>query len=82
MGFGSSSSTVSAADEVFSEMLPGTELPCEAIIGRSRVIEHIGGIAISDDARFGDDCVIQDSVIVGCAIAASLVLPASATGST
>jgi serine O-acetyltransferase len=49
----------------FSEMLLGVELPCEAIIGRRFVIEHIGGIVISGDARFGDDCVIRNGVTVG-----------------
>jgi serine O-acetyltransferase len=49
----------------FSEMLLGTELPCEAVIGRRFVIEHIGGIVVSGDARFGDDCVIRNGVTVG-----------------
>jgi serine O-acetyltransferase len=49
----------------FSEMLLGTELPCEAIIGRRFVIEHIGGIVVSGDAVFGDDCVIRNGVTVG-----------------
>ena len=49
----------------FSEMLLGVELPCEAVIGRRFVIEHIGGIVISGDAIFGDDCVIRNGVTVG-----------------
>lgn len=49
----------------FSEMLLGTELPCEAVIGRRFVIEHIGCIVISGDARFGDDCVMRNGVTVG-----------------
>lgn len=49
----------------FSEMLLGTELPCEAVIGRRFVIEHIGGIVVSGDAAFGDDCVIRNGVTVG-----------------
>lgn len=48
-----------------SEMLLGVELPCETVIGRRLVIEHIGGIVISGDARFGDDCVIRNGVTVG-----------------
>ena len=48
-----------------SEMLLGVELPCEAIIGKRLVIEHIGGIVVSGDARFGDDCVIRNGVTVG-----------------
>jgi serine O-acetyltransferase len=49
----------------FSEMLLGAELPCEAIIGRRFVIEHIGGIVVSGDAVFGDDCVMRNGVTVG-----------------
>ena len=49
----------------FSEMLLGMELPCETIIGRRFVIEHIGGIVVSGDAVFGDDCVIRNGVTVG-----------------
>ena len=49
----------------FSEMWLGTELPCEAVIGRRFCIEHIGGIVISGDAVFGDDCVIRNGVTVG-----------------
>ncbi len=49
----------------FSEMLLGTELPCEAVIGRRFVIEHIGAIVVSGDAVFGDDCVIRNGVTVG-----------------
>ncbi len=49
----------------FSEMLLGMELPCEAVIGRRFVIEHIGGIVVSGDAIFGDDCIIRNGVTVG-----------------
>jgi serine O-acetyltransferase len=49
----------------FSEMWLGTELPCEAVVGRRLVIEHIGGIVISGDAVFGDDCVLRNGVTVG-----------------
>lgn len=48
-----------------SEMLLGIELPCEAVIGHRFVIEHVGGIVISGDAIFGDDCVIRNGVTVG-----------------
>lgn len=48
-----------------SEMLLGAELPCEAVIGRRFVIEHIGGIVVSGDAVFGDDCVMRNGVTVG-----------------
>ena len=49
----------------FSEMLLGIELPCEAVIGQRFVIEHVGGIVISGDAVFGDDCVVRNGVTVG-----------------
>lgn len=49
----------------FSEMLLGMELPSEAVIGRRFVIEHIGGIVVSGDAIFGDDCVMRNGVTVG-----------------
>ena len=49
----------------FSEMLLGMELPSEVVIGRRFVIEHIGGIVVSGDAIFGDDCVMRNGVTVG-----------------
>jgi serine O-acetyltransferase len=49
----------------FADSLLGIELPCEAVIGERFVIEHIGGIVISGDAVFGDDCVIRNGVTVG-----------------
>jgi serine O-acetyltransferase len=48
-----------------AEMLLGIELPCETVIGRRLVIEHVGGIVISGDAVFGDDCVLRNGVTVG-----------------
>ena len=48
-----------------SEMLLGIELPCETVVGRRLVIEHAGGIVISGDAVFGDDCVLRNGVTVG-----------------
>lgn len=50
---------------LFSEMLTGIELPCEATLGRRFRIDHFGGIVISGDAVFGDDCVIRNGVTVG-----------------
>jgi len=43
----------------------GTELPAEVTLGRRFVIEHVGGIVISGDASFGDDCTIRNGVTVG-----------------
>ena len=48
-----------------SEILTGIELPCEATLGRRFRIDHFGGIVISGDAAFGDDCVIRNGVTVG-----------------
>ncbi len=46
-------------------MILGTELPCEATLGSRFCIEHVGGIVISGDAVFGDDCTIRNGVTVG-----------------
>ena len=51
--------------KVFSEILTGIELPCEATLGRRFRIDHFGGIVVSGDAVFGDDCVIRNGVTVG-----------------
>jgi serine O-acetyltransferase len=49
----------------FCEILTGIELPCEVTLGRRFRIDHFGGIVISGDAVFGDDCVIRSGVTVG-----------------
>ncbi len=51
--------------KVISEILTGIELPCEVRLGRRFRIDHFGGIVISGDAVFGDDCVIRNGVTVG-----------------
>ena len=48
-----------------SQILTGIDLPCEVELGRRCVIEHFGGIIISGDAVFGDECVIRNGVTVG-----------------
>src|SRR5580704_1768186 len=48
-----------------SEILTGIELPCEVKLGRRFRIDHFGGIVISGDAVFGEDCVIRNGVTVG-----------------
>jgi serine O-acetyltransferase len=48
-----------------AEIVTGIELPCEATLGRRFRIDHFGGIIISGDATFGDDCVIRNGVTVG-----------------
>jgi serine O-acetyltransferase len=50
---------------VLVEILTGIELPCETTVGRRFRIDHFGGIIISGDAVFGDDCVIRNGVTVG-----------------
>jgi serine O-acetyltransferase len=47
------------------QIVAGIELPCEAVVGRSFVIDHFGGIIISGYAKFGDNCRIRDGVVVG-----------------
>ncbi|ADW68913.1 serine O-acetyltransferase [Granulicella tundricola] len=49
----------------FSDALFGIEMPCETVIGKRFVIEHVGGIVISGDAIFGDDCIVRNGVTVG-----------------
>ena len=49
----------------FSVSCLGAELPAEVTLGRRFVIEHVGGIVISGDAVFGDDCVIRNGLTVG-----------------
>ena len=51
--------------KVLSEILTGIELPCEAVVGRRFRIDHSGGIVISGDAIFGDDCIVRNGVTVG-----------------
>jgi serine O-acetyltransferase len=47
------------------QIMTGTELPCEAVVGRNFVIDHFGGIIISGYASFGDNCRIRDGVVIG-----------------
>jgi len=51
--------------KVYTEVLTGIELPCEVTLGRRFIIEHFGGIIISGDAVFGDDCIVRNGVTVG-----------------
>jgi serine O-acetyltransferase len=51
--------------KVASEILTGIDLPCEAKLGRRFRIDHFGGIVISGDATFGDDCIVRNGVTVG-----------------
>jgi serine O-acetyltransferase len=51
--------------KMMADSLCGIELPCETALGERFVIEHIGGIVISGDAVFGDDCVVRNGVTVG-----------------
>ncbi|WP_263354815.1 serine O-acetyltransferase [Acidicapsa acidisoli] len=51
--------------KLLMEILTGIELPCETKLGRRFRIDHFGGIVISGDAVFGDDCVIRNGVTVG-----------------
>ncbi len=50
---------------VFTQIVTGIDLPCEATVGRRFTIEHFGDIIISGDAVFGDDITIRNGVTVG-----------------
>ena len=43
----------------------GTEIPCEARVGRRLRIDHSHGIVISGDAWLGDDVVLRNGVTIG-----------------
>lgn len=47
------------------QVMTGIDLPCETRVGRRFTIEHFGGIIISGDAEFGDDCIVRNGVTVG-----------------
>jgi serine O-acetyltransferase len=51
--------------KVAGESLTGTELPCEAIVGRRLRIEHSFDIVVSGDAVLGDDVVLRNGVTIG-----------------
>ena len=51
--------------KVLVEILTGIDLPCESQVGRRLRIDHFGGIVISGDAVFGDDCIVRNGVTVG-----------------
>ncbi len=48
-----------------SQILTGIDLPCEVTVGRRFRIEHFGGVIISGDAEFGDDCIVRNGVTIG-----------------
>lgn len=49
----------------FVQAATGTELPCEAKIGRRLRIDHSQGIVISGDACLGDDVILRNGVTIG-----------------
>jgi serine O-acetyltransferase len=51
--------------KVACQILTGIDLPCETVVGHRFRIDHFGGIIISGDAVFGDDCLIRSGVTVG-----------------
>jgi serine O-acetyltransferase len=58
-------SFVYKALKLASQIVTGIDLPCEVILGRRFRIEHFGGIIISGDAEFGDDCTVRNGVTIG-----------------
>ena len=51
--------------KIVSESLTGTELPCEAVVGRRLRIEHSFDIVVSGDAILGDDVILRNGVTIG-----------------
>lgn len=51
--------------KVWSQILTGIDLPCEATVGARFKIEHFGGIVISGDTVIGDDVVVRNGVTIG-----------------
>jgi serine O-acetyltransferase len=49
----------------FVQAATGTELPCEAKVGRRLRIDHSQGIVISGDACLGDDVILRNGVTIG-----------------
>jgi serine O-acetyltransferase len=49
----------------FVNAATGTELPCEASIGRRLRIDHSQGIVVSGDACLGDDVILRNGVTIG-----------------
>lgn len=51
--------------KVWSQILTGIDLPCEATVGDRFRIEHFGGIVISGDTVIGNDVVVRNGVTIG-----------------
>lgn len=51
--------------KIFSQILTGIDLPCEARVGRRLRIDHFGGVIISGDAQIGNDVIIRHGVTLG-----------------
>lgn len=49
------------------QIVAGIEIPCEAKVGKSFIINHSGGVVVSGFAQFGDNCRIRTGVVVGLA---------------
>ena len=47
------------------QVATGTELPCEAHVGRRLRIDHSHGIVVSGDAWLGDDVILRNGVTIG-----------------
>jgi serine O-acetyltransferase len=51
--------------KIHVESITGTELPCEAVVGRRLRIEHSFDIVVSGDAVLGDDVILRNGVTIG-----------------
>lgn len=49
----------------FVQIVTGIEFPCEVEVGRNFIIDHFGGIIVSGDTKFGNNCRIRNGVVIG-----------------
>ena len=47
------------------QITTGTELPCEAIVGRNFAMDQSGGIIVSGFVRIGDNCRVRRGAVIG-----------------
>ena len=47
------------------QIVTGIEFPCEVEVGHNFIIDHFGGIIVSGDTKFGNNCRIRNGVVIG-----------------
>lgn len=50
---------------IIIQIITGIEFPREVTVGAGFTIHHFGGIIVSGYAKFGDNCLIRNGVVVG-----------------